>query len=228
MLFRSHVRAQLEDRDERNSGRLAEAKGPPDPYRAEVERAVESLPDARGPRIAGATVGLAIGFVAFTLVGAPAPATPAATALPSAAVVVTGAAPAPTFPWTELVPWGVGGFLALVVAVAWAWASAHLSRDELRRVLRLRLDAVQQLWAQGGGGRRGRQAEDQLELRRHRVRRVARAAVEDALQRARCIQLAIGDARDGVRGTLSGMSVTPTSDASTDDLSRLEIGRAHV
>ena len=217
-----HLVAQLQDRNVRGAGRLDDDSGPPDPHGAEVEAALASLP-SRSVLWSGAlAVGLGIGFVAFSFVGDPAAAPAAAAALPSS-VVVVGAATSVSapVPWAELLPWGVAGIIGVLCACAWGAVSSHVVREHLRTVLRMRLGAIQALWAQGGGGRRARQAEDQLELRRHRVRRVARMAMEDALERVRAIQLALGDARDAVREKLEGMSVTPTGDASTDNLSPL-------
>jgi hypothetical protein len=180
------------------------------------------LPNAGVLRAAALAVGLAVGFVVYTLIpGSGAATVTSAVGLARTTLITQTPNGGPPFPWRDLVPWSVGMVFGLALAIVWAWGTAHFSREALRRVLTLRLEAVQALWARGGGGRRGRQADDQLELRRHRVRRVARAAVDDALQRLHCIQLAIGDARDQVRERMGGMAVQPTADATSDDLSRL-------
>lgn len=224
-----HVAAQLEDRMTRQLGRLAESGAPPDPYREELERAVDALPSASLLRASAAAVGTALGALALPLAagGGAAPQTAGAAAtsaapLPTATVVqATTAAQASPFPWHDLVPWGVAAVVAAVAAALWAWGASHFAREEVRRLLRLRLEAVRQLWRQGGGGRRGRQAEDQLELRRYRVQRVAAAAVQDAQARIQAVQASVADARDRVRQALADMGVPPTADASTDDLAPL-------
>ena len=230
-----HLVAQLQDRNVRAAGRLDDDSGPPDPHGPEVEAALAALPAPNVLWGGAIAAGLALGFLVFSMVGGPAAAPPGVPILPSTSAtpvvqsvganapssLSVGGAPSATFPWAELLPWGVACVVAGVGAGAWGRASSHLVREDLRRLLRLRLDAVLALWAQGGGGRRERQAEDQLELRRHRVRRVALLAIEDALERIRAIQLELGNARDAMREKLEGMSVTPTGDASTDNLAPL-------
>ncbi|MBM4368023.1 MAG: hypothetical protein FJ102_17555, partial [Deltaproteobacteria bacterium] len=216
------VAALLDDHAQRNSARLGESRPPPDPYREELEAAVRALPDAALMRASGLVVGAAVAFPVFMLVGGADPQA-AAPAMPTiAATSAASAAPAAVpFPVAELVPFGVALALGVVAFLAWYWIASHFAREGVRRVLTQRLMAVRELWAGGGGGRNERQAEDQLDLRRQRVRRVARLAIGHALNHISSFKLGINRALDRAGQHLRAMSVEPTSSPATDDLRRL-------
>jgi hypothetical protein len=91
----------------------------------------------------------------------------------------------------------------------------------VRRVLKLRRDALESLVSRGGGGRRARQADLQLVVRRKRARRGAILALENAVARLQAVRHALLEARDRKRQELSALGVTPASEARLDDLGPL-------
>jgi len=198
------------------SGRLPPTDA--DPLRKELEEATASLPSRKLVfAIAGAVgLGLCLLVHAITLYAQTDPVAGSPTA-------VLGATPvAPTgFDWRSALPWFLGLLLGGAGGYGWAWLTSHLARRDLRAVLKSRRDALESLWARGGGGAPGKQAEAQLVLRRLRVRRGAMAALEDALLRLKTVRATLLSQRDRLRQDLVDMGIVPTVDASQDDLSSL-------
>ncbi|MDP2312632.1 MAG: hypothetical protein Q8P41_06980, partial [Pseudomonadota bacterium] len=225
------VAAQLRDQQTRVGLLGAGPDGPPpDPHRAELEAAVAALPAPGLVRTGAAAVGIAVGGLATVgLTGwshAAAAPTPSTGPMPQhqiAAPPTTGTtAPVSAIDWREeLPPWAAGAAIGLLVAIGWGWLAGNLVRQRVRALLTARTQALRAIWSKGGGGRTSRQADDQLELRRHRVRRAALLAVEGALARVTAMQLTIAGARDRSRQALVAMGVPPAADAALDDLSGL-------
>ncbi|MES2644214.1 MAG: hypothetical protein V4850_32310 [Myxococcota bacterium] len=222
------VAAQLRDQQTRVGLLGAGPDGPPpDPHRVELEAAVAALPAPGLVRTGAAAVGIAVGGLATVVIAGLGHATTSAAGAPvmpsptMVAPVVTAAAAMAPFPWQDLLPWAAGAAIGLLVAIGWGWLAGNLARQRVRELLTARTQALRAIWSKGGGGRTSRQADDQLELRRHRVRRAALLAVEGALARVTAMQLTIASARDRARQALVAMGVPPAADAALDDLGGL-------
>ena len=198
--------------------------GPPvDPHREELEHALLELPSRRlALAVAGAlALGVLLG-VSFGTLALMTPAVPPPTA--GVPQIQVSPAPAPVTPgldWRELLPWILGGLAAVGAGVGGLYAVGHFTRREVRRVLKLRRDALESLVRQGGGGRRAKQAELQLVVRRKRARRSALLGLENAVARLRAVRHALLEARDTKRQELLTLGVTPAPEARLDDLGPL-------
>lgn len=194
--------------------------GPPvDPHREELEHALLELPSKGLAVMAAAALALAVLLgVSFGMLSYLTPAGSGS----SRVQLSTTAAPAPTgFDWREALPWIVGTLAALGAGTGWLYFVGNHTRKEVRRVLKLRRDALEALISRGGGGRRAKQAELQLVVRRKRARRGAILALENAVARLQAVRRALLDARDGKRQELLALGVTPAPEARLDDLGQL-------
>jgi hypothetical protein len=192
--------------------------GPPvDPHREELEHALLELPSKGLALMAAAALALAVLLgVTFGMLSYLTPEGSGS----SRVQVSTTAAPT-GFDWREALPWIVGTLAALGAGAGWLYFVGHHTRKEVRRVLKLRRDALESLISRGGGGRRAKQAELQLVVRRKRARRGAILALENAVARLQAVRRALLDARDGKRQELLALGVTPAAEARLDDLGQL-------
>jgi hypothetical protein len=200
-----------------------------DPHREELEQSLAELPSPGLLRGASSAVGLGVGAaVLMVLLRVLAPeAAASSTAAPVASVApgtVTagpagrqGAARGST--GRDAAPWGAAALAGAATAAGWARFSSNQARERLRRLLRLRRDALEQLWGAGGGGRPRAQAEAQLQLRKRRVRKAAIAAVDQALLRMGAVNAILLDQRDRAMQSLRDLGIkAPAWSAAQDDL----------
>lgn len=199
-----------------------------DPHREELEQSLAELPSPGLLRGASSAVGLGVGAaVLMVLLRVLAPEAASSTAAPVASVApgtVTagpagrqGAARGST--GRDAAPWGAAALAGAVTAAGWARFSSNQARERLRRLLRLRRDALEQLWGAGGGGRPRAQAEAQLQLRKRRVRKAAIAAVDQALLRMGAVNAILLDQRDRAMQSLRDLGIkAPAWSAAQDDL----------
>lgn len=224
------VIAQLHDEQAQEDATLrkldpSQPPGPPvDPHREELEHALMELPSRRLALAAAAALALAVllgvSFGSLSLMNPAAAST--STGGPPRVVVSTTATPATTgFDWHEALPWIFGVLVALGAGGGWLYFVGHHTRKEVRRVLKLRRDALESLVSRGGGGRRAKQAELQLVVRRKRARRGAILAMENAVARLEAVRHALLEARDRKRQELLALGVTPAAEARLDDLGQL-------
>lgn len=203
-----------------------------DPHREELEQSLTELPSPGLLRGASAAIGLGVGAVVLMIllrVLAPTTAT-TATAAPAASapgVVTTGPTSRRSSGWqapsgSEAIPWGVAALVGALAALGWARFAGNQARKRLRDLLRLRRDALAQLWGAGGGGRPRAQVEAQLQLRKRRVRKAAIAAVEQALLRTNMVNAVLLDQRDRAVQSLRDLGLkAPAWSAAQDDLTGL-------
>ena len=190
-----------------------------DPHRDELERAAAELPTRAVLLALGAATAVGVGFLVLTgVLDFLSPSDASAVGF-SAPVVAAGATAAATT--NDVLPWALGAVLGLGVGAAVAWLAGRRTREALRAALETRRQALQALWARGGGGPPQRQAEMQLVLRRQRVRRHAIRAIEAVLARLQFLRRTLGAARDRARNELQALQVTPAADASLDDVTAL-------
>ena len=223
------VIAQLHDEQAQEDATLrkldpSQPLGPPvDPHREELERAVLELPSKRMALGAAAALALAVLLgVSFGTLALMTPATPPGGATLSSPQLSTTAPPAAKgFDWREALPWIVGVLAAAGAGGGWLYFVGNHTRKEVRRVLKLRRDALESLVSRGGGGRRAKQAELQLVVRRKRARRGAILALENAVARLHAVRHALLEARDRKRQELLALGVTPAAEARLDDLGPL-------
>lgn len=224
------VIAQLHDEQAQEDATLrkldpSQPPGPPvDPHREELEHALMELPSRRLAMAAAAALALAVLLgVSFGVLSLMNPAAPTGTAggPPRVVVSTTGTLAPSGFDWHEALPWIVGVLAALGAGGGWLYFVGHHTRKEVRRVLKLRRDALESLVSRGGGGRRAKQAELQLVVRRKRARRGAILALENAVARLQAVRHALLEARDRKRQELLALGVTPAAEARLDDLGPL-------
>lgn len=223
------VIAQLHDEQAQEDATLrkldpSQPPGPPvDPHREELERAVLELPSKRMALGAAAALALAVLLgVSFGTLALMTPATPPGGSTLSSPQLSTTAPPAAKgFDWREALPWIVGVLAAAGAGGGWLYFVGNHTRKEVRRVLKLRRDALESLVSRGGGGRRAKQAELQLVVRRKRARRGAILALENAVARLHAVRHALLEARDRKRQELLALGVTPAAEARLDDLGPL-------
>jgi hypothetical protein len=223
------VIAQLHDEQAQEAAALqrldpSQPPGPPvDPHREELEHALLELPSKRLAMAAAAALALAVLLgVSFGTLSLMTPAVPTTGSGPSRVQLSVTATPVPSgFDWREALPWILGTLAALGAGGGWLYFVGNHTRKEVRRVLKLRRDALESLVSRGGGGRRARQAELQLVVRRKRARRGAILALENAVARLQAVRRALLEARDRKRQELSALGVTPAADARLDDLGPL-------
>lgn len=223
------VVAQLREQQEREPAppELEPPQGPPeDPHREELEQALRTLPSPRLALATAAAVATAVllavsfGTLAALAPPPPPPGQPAATPAQVTLAPTTAAASKP-LNWQEVLPWLAGALAALAAGTGWLYLQGHQTRQEVRRALKLRLEALEGLVRRGGGGLRTRQADLQLLLRRKRARRSALLALEEALARLQLVRRSLLEARDRKRQELVALGVTPTPEARLDDLGPL-------
>ncbi len=223
------VIAQLHDEQVQEAAALqrldpSQPPGPPvDPHREELEHALLELPSKGLAMVAAAALALAALLgVSFGTLSLMTPAAPTAGSGPSRVQLSVTATPVRTgFDWREALPWILGSLAALGAGYGWLYFVGNHTRKEVRRVLKLRRDALESLVSRGGGGRRARQADLQLVVRRKRARRGAILALENAVARLQAVRHALLEARDRKRQELSALGVTPASEARLDDLGPL-------
>jgi hypothetical protein len=196
---------------------------PPDPHREELEHALLALPSKGLALAAAAALALAVLLgVSFGTLSLMTPAVSSTGTGPSRVQVSAPVTPvARGFDWREALPWIVGTLAALGAGGGWLYFVGNHTRKEVRRVLKLRRDALESLVSRGGGGRRARQAELQLVVRRKRARRGAILALENAVARLEAVRHALLEARDRKRQELQALGVTPAAEARLDDLGPL-------
>jgi hypothetical protein len=205
-----------------------------DPHREELEQSLAELPSPGLLRGASAAVGLGVGAaVLMVLLRVVSPAASASTAKPTPAAsvapgtVTTGptarrasGAQAPS--GGEMVPWAAAALVGGLAAVGWARFAGNQARDRLRRLLKQRRDALEQLWGAGGGGRPRAQAEAQLQLRKRRVRKAAVAAVDQTLLKMGAVNAVLLDQRDRAAQSLRDLGIKSLAwSAAQDDLTGL-------
>jgi hypothetical protein len=223
------VIAQLHDEQAQEESALrrldpAQPAGPPvDPHRQELEHALLELPSKRMALAAAAALALAVLLgVSFGTLAVMTPAALPGGASPSSPVISTTAPPATQgFDWREALPWILGVLAAAGAGGGWLYFVGNHTRKEVRRVLKLRRDALESLVSRGGGGRRAKQAELQLVVRRKRARRGAILALENAVARLQAVRHALLEARDRKRQELLALGVTPAAEARLDELGPL-------
>ncbi|WNG45583.1 hypothetical protein F0U60_16860 [Archangium minus] len=220
------VIAQLHDEQAQEDSTLrkldpSQPPGPPvDPHREELEHALMALPSRRMALAAAAAFALAVLLgVSFGTLSFMTPAAASTGNSPGHAQVLSS--PSPRFDWHEPMPWIVGVLAALGAGGGWLYFVGNHTRKEVRRVLKLRRDALESLVSRGGGGRRAKQAELQLVVRRKRARRGAILALENAVARLQAVRHALLEARDRKRQELLALGVTPAAEARLDDLGQL-------
>ncbi|QRO00337.1 hypothetical protein JRI60_15550 [Archangium violaceum] len=195
---------------------------PPDPHREELEHALLELPSKRLAMAAAAALALAVLLgVSFGTLSLMTPAVAPAGGTPSLQVTASTAPAATGFDWREALPWILGTLAALGAGGGWLYFVGNHTRKEVRRVLKLRRDALESLVSRGGGGRRAKQAELQLVVRRKRARRGAILALENAVARLQAVRRALLEARDRKRQEIQALGVTPAAEARLDDLGPL-------
>ncbi|WP_257453992.1 hypothetical protein [Archangium lipolyticum] len=195
---------------------------PPDPHREELEHALLELPSKRLALAAAAALALAVLLgVSFGTLSLMTPAVVPAGGTPSLQVAAPTAPAATGFDWREALPWILGALAALGTGGGWLYFVGNHTRKEVRRVLKLRRDALESLVSRGGGGRRAKQAELQLVVRRKRARRGAILALENAVARLQAVRRALLEARDRKRQELQALGVNPAAEARLDDLGPL-------
>ncbi|QRK04510.1 hypothetical protein JQX13_30150 [Archangium violaceum] len=223
------VIAQLHDEQVQEDATLrkldpSQPPGPPvDPHREELEHALLALPSRGMAFAAAAALALAVLLgVSFGTLSLMTPAAASAGTGPARVQVTASATPVATgFDWREAMPWIVGVLAALGAGGGWLYFVGNHTRKEVRRVLKLRRDALESLVSRGGGGRRAKQAELQLVVRRKRARRGAILALENAVARLQAVRHALLEARDRKRQELLSLGVTPAAEARLDDLGPL-------
>jgi hypothetical protein len=223
------VIAQLHDEQAQEEATLrkldpSQPAGPPvDPHREELEQTLLELPSKRMALAAAAALTLAVLLgVSFGTLSLMTPATPPGSTTLSSPQLSTTAPPAATgFDWREALPWILGVLAAAGAGAGWLYFVGNHTRKEVRRVLKLRRDALESLVSRGGGGRRAKQAELQLVVRRKRARRGAILALENAVARLHAVRHALLEARDRKRQELLALGVTPAAEARLDDLGPL-------
>jgi hypothetical protein len=223
------VIAQLHDEQAQEEAALrrldpSQPPGPPvDPHREELEHALLELPSKWMALAAAAALALAVLLgVSFGTLSVMTPAAPpGGTTLSSPQLSTTAPPAAPGFDWREALPWILGVLAAAGAGGGWLYFVGNHTRKEVRRVLKLRRDALETLVSRGGGGRRAKQAELQLVVRRKRARRGAILALENAVARLHAVRHALLEARDRKRQELLALGVTPAVEARLDDLGPL-------
>lgn len=222
------VIAQLHDAQTQEDATLktldpSQPPGPPvDPHREELEHALLALPSRAMALAAAAAFALAVLMVvSFGTLAIMNRQPVAAQGSGLAQTQVASAAPSGHFEWREALPWILGVLAALGAGTGALYFIGHHTRQEVRRVLKLRRDALEKLVSQGGGGRRAKQAELQLVVRRKRARRGAILGLENAVARLRAVRHALLEARDRKRQDLLSLGVTPAVEARLDDLGPL-------
>ncbi len=195
---------------------------PPDPHREELEHALLELPSKRLALAAAAALALAVLLgVSFGTLSFMTPASVSTGGTPGLQVAAPAAPAATGFDWREALPWILGTLAALGAGGGWLYFVGNHTRKEVRRVLKLRRDALESLVSRGGGGRRSRQADLQLVVRRKRARRGAILALENAVARLQAVRRALLEARDRKRQELQALGVSPATEARLDDLGPL-------
>ena len=223
------VIAQLHDEQTQEEATLRELDpslppGPPvDPHREELEHALLELPSRGMALAAAAAFALAVLLlVSFGTLAAMTPkALPVAATGPVPQIQVSAATAPPGFDWREALPWILGVLAAAGAGTGWLYFIGDHTRKEVRRVMKLRREALVALISRGGGGRRAKQAELQLVVRRKRARRGAILGLENAVARLKAVRHALLEARDRKRQELLTLGVTPAAEARLDDLGPL-------
>ena len=206
------VLANLRDADKRDAKAVERTagRGEPDPLREELERALEALPSRGTLWSVSATLSLVVGALVVVL---------------GLGLVGHWGGDAglhrDTVAQCQAVVWCLSLLLSAISAYAVARSVGAHTRRSAASALRLRSEAVADLWRRGGGGEPGKQAESQLRQRRMRVRRGAIVALERALEHLSVVRRTLIEARDRTRQELRDMGVTPQADGSLDDLSGL-------
>ena len=198
--------------------------GPPvDPHREELEHALLELPSRAMALAAAAALALAVlmivSFGTLALMNRYKAA--AANLAPASSAQVSSSPTSGHFEGLDALPWILGVLAALGAGTGGLYFIGHRTRQEVRRVLKLRKDALEKLVSQGGGGRRAKQAELQLVVRRKRARRGAILGLENAVARLRAVRHSLLEARDRKRQELLTLGVTPAAEARLDDLGPL-------
>ncbi|MCY1076158.1 hypothetical protein [Archangium lansingense] len=226
------VIAQLHDEQAQEDATLrkldpSQPPGPPvDPHREELEKALLELPSKRMALGAAAALALAVllgvSFGTLAFMNRAASVSPqAGNALSSPQLSSTATPVATGSGGLEVLPWILGVLVAAGAGGGWLYFVGNHTRKEVRRVMKLRRDALESLVSRGGGGRRAKQAELQLVVRRKRARRGAILALENTVARLHAVRHALLEARDRKRQELLALGVTPAAEAQLDDLGPL-------